>query len=70
MKIEEIRKFSDTELETKVIDAKKEYMEMRFQHISGQLSDTSKLRKSRRDIAKFETVMRERELKKNLEGEK
>lgn len=70
MKIEEIRKFSDTELETKVIDAKKGYMEMRFQHISGQLSDTSKLRKSRRDIAKFETVMRERELKKNLEGEK
>ena len=70
MKIEEIRKFSDTELETKVIDAKKEYMEMRFHHISGQLSDTSKLRKSRRDIAKFETVMRERELKKNLEGEK
>mgnify|MGYP000463255286 CR=1 FL=1 len=70
MKIEEIRKFSDEELKTKIFDAKKEYMELRFQHISGQLSNTSKLKMTRRDIARLETIVRERETKKAEEGEK
>ncbi|MGV8026896.1 MAG: 50S ribosomal protein L29 [Anaerolineaceae bacterium] len=70
MKIEEIRKFSDEELKTKVLDAKKEYMELRFQHVSGQLTDTSKLKMTRRNIAKIETVIQEREIKQTKEGEK
>jgi len=70
MKIEEIRKFSDEELKTKVFDTKKEYMELRFQHVSGQLSDTSKLKQARRDIARLETVIRDREIKAVTEGEK
>jgi len=70
MKIDEIRKFSDEELKTKIFDSKKEYMEMRFQLISGQLTDTSKVKKIRHDIARLETVVRERENKENLEGEK
>jgi len=70
MKIEEIRKFSDEELKTKVFDAKKEYMELRFQHVSGQLTNTSKLKMSRRNIAKLETIIQERYLKQNKEGEK
>ncbi|HAF62923.1 MAG TPA: 50S ribosomal protein L29 [Anaerolineaceae bacterium] len=70
MKIDEIRKFSDEELKTKIFDTKKEYMEMRFQLISGQLTDTSKVKKIRHDIARLETVIQERENKVNLEGEK
>ncbi|NMB62376.1 MAG: 50S ribosomal protein L29 [Chloroflexi bacterium] len=70
MKIEEIRKFSDDELKTKVFDTKKEYMELRFQHVSGQLNDTSKLKQTRRDIARLETIIREREIKVATEGEK
>ena len=70
MKIDEVRKFSDEELKTKIFDAKKEYMEMRFQLISGQLTDTSKVKKIRHDIARLETVIQERENKVNLEGEK
>jgi large subunit ribosomal protein L29 len=70
MKIEDIRKFSDDELKTKVFDTKKEYMELRFQHVSGQLNDTSKLKQTRRDIARLETVVREREIKAVTEGEK
>ncbi|NMC45563.1 MAG: 50S ribosomal protein L29 [Chloroflexi bacterium] len=70
MKIEGIRKFSDDELKTKVFDTKKEYMELRFQHVSGQLNDTSKLKQTRRDIARLETVVREREIKAVTEGEK
>jgi len=70
MKIEEIKKFSDEELKTRIFDAKKEYMELRFQHISGQLTNTSKLKITRRDIAKLETIIREREIKQIKEGEK
>lgn len=70
MKIEEIKNFSDEELKTKIFDAKKEYMELRFQHVSGQLTDTSKLKMTRRDIAKLETIIREREIKQIKEGEK
>lgn len=70
MKIEEIRKLSDEELQTKIFDTKKEYMELRFQHVSGQLSDTSKLKLTRRDIAKMETIVQERKMKTNEEGEK
>jgi large subunit ribosomal protein L29 len=70
MKIEEIRKFSDEELKTKVFDAKKEYMELRFQHIAGQLTNTSKLKMIRREIARLETIIREREINLTTEGEK
>ncbi len=70
MKIDEVRKFSDEELKTQIFDTKKEYMELRFQMISGQLTDTSKLKKTRRDIAKMETVLSERENKAKAEGEK
>lgn len=70
MKIEEIKNLSDEELKTKIFDAKKEYMELRFQHISGQLTNTSKLKITRRDIAKLETIVREREIKNAKEGEK
>ncbi len=70
MKIDEVRKFSDEELKTQIFDTKKEYMELRFQMISGQLTDTSKLKKTRRDIARMETVLSERENKAKAEGEK
>ena len=45
-------------------------MTMRFQAVSGQLTDTSKLKQSRREIAKFETILREKELGMNKEGKK
>jgi large subunit ribosomal protein L29 len=42
---------------------------MRFQAVSGQLTDTSKLRQMRRLIAKLETIRREKQLEKESEGE-
>ncbi len=70
MNIEEVRKLSDEALKTKLLDAKKEYMELRFQHISSQLTNTSDLKRARRDIAKIETIIREREIEAAQEGEK
>jgi len=62
MKLSEIRQLADQELVNKTADARQELMNLRFQVISGQLSDTSRLKITRRLIARFETVLREREL--------
>ncbi|MDO9120643.1 MAG: 50S ribosomal protein L29 [Anaerolineaceae bacterium] len=70
MKTKEIRLLSTGELKTKLEDAQHELMNLRFQVVTGQLTDTSRLKITRRQIAKFETMLRERELSINSEGEK
>jgi large subunit ribosomal protein L29 len=62
MKIAEIRALSEAELKAKLADARQEYMNLRFQVVNGQLTDTSRLQQSRRLIAQYETILREREL--------
>jgi len=62
MKLSEIRQLSVQEMANKIADARHELMNLRFQVISGQLSDTSRLKIIRRQIAQFETLLREREL--------
>jgi len=62
MKIAEIRALSEAELKAKLADARQEYMNLRFQVVNGQLTDTSRLQQSRRLTAQFETILREREL--------
>jgi large subunit ribosomal protein L29 len=70
MKTKEIRLLSTGELKTKLEDAQHELMNLRFQVVTGQLTDTSRLKITRRQIATFETMLRERELSINSEGEK
>lgn len=69
MKVSEVRLLSIEELRTKMLDARKEYMNLRFQLVSGQLSDTSKLKQARRQIAQFETILTEKQIKSEAEGE-
>ena len=68
MKVEEVRKLSAEEMRTKITDARDELMKLRFQQVTGQLTDTSRLRILRRDIARMETILREAELSA-VEGE-
>ena len=62
MKAAEIRLLSTDEIQSKLADARQEYMNLRFQIVNGQLTDTSRLRISRVDIARYETILHEREL--------
>ncbi len=62
MKTSEMRLFSVEELRSKLADARQELMNLRFQVVTGQLTDTSRLKISRRLIARYETLLREREL--------
>jgi len=70
MKRSEIRLLSTNEIKTKLGDARQELMNLRFQLVTGQLTDTSRLKKMRLQIALFETILRERELGLQREGEK
>jgi len=68
VKVEDIRKMTVDEMHTKLTDARDEMMKLRFQQVSGQLTDTSRLKILRRDIARLETILRENELASVVEG--
>ena len=61
MKVEDIRKLAAEEIRTKIADARDEMMNLRFQQVTGQLTDPSRLTVLRRDIARMETILRETE---------
>jgi large subunit ribosomal protein L29 len=58
-KVEEIRKMAAEEIRTKLTDSRDEMMKLRFQQVTGQLTDTSHLQVLRRNIARMETVLSE-----------
>jgi len=59
MKSSEIRALSSEEIKSKLTDAREELMKLRFQQVTGQLTDTSRLRIIRRDVARMETILNE-----------
>jgi large subunit ribosomal protein L29 len=61
MKPAEIRNLATEELRTKLADTRQELMNLRFQQVMGQLTDTSRLKHVRRDVARLETILAERE---------
>ena len=68
MKTSEIRLMEVDEIKSKLIEARSDYMTLRFQIVSGQLTDTSKLKISRRLISRYEAILREKEISADLEG--
>jgi large subunit ribosomal protein L29 len=59
MKTGEIRDLNLEEMHQKVSDLKEELFNLRFQHEIGQLEDPQKMKQTKRDIARFKTIMRE-----------
>ena len=57
MKTVEIRAMSAEQIRSKISDAREELMKLRFQQVTGQLTDTSRLRILRRDIARMESIL-------------
>ena len=62
MKAAEIRKMSIAQIEEEILESRHELLNLRFQTITGQLTDTSRIRIIRRDIARMETILREKQL--------
>ena len=67
-KTSDLRNLESGEIETKLTDAREELMKLRFQQVSGQLTDTSHLRILRREIARMQTILHE-QAKAETEGE-
>ena len=59
-KIVDIRAKSVDELQTMLLDLRKEQFNLRFQRATGQLEATGRIRLVRRDIAKIKTIQAER----------
>lgn len=61
MKAEDLRQKTDDELNTQLLDLKKEQFNLRFQAASGQLENTARSREVRRDIARVKTLLGQRQ---------
>ncbi len=58
----ELRELNDVELEHRLGEAKEELFNLRFQNATGQLDSTARLNHVRKDVARIETLLREREI--------
>jgi large subunit ribosomal protein L29 len=63
-----IRDLSVDELQSRLSDTREEYMNLRFQLSSGELTDFTRLRYTRRMIARLLTALTERERMSGKEG--
>ncbi len=60
MEAREIRDLSTGEVQTKLDQTREELRNLRFQRAVGQLTDLMRMRAVRRDVARLETILRER----------
>ena len=63
MKTSDIRAMSPDQMEDAVLSLKKERFNLRFQRATGQLENTSRLKETRRDIARIKTIAAEQRAK-------
>ena len=58
--IEELKSKSVDELNTELVDAKKELFNLKFQNATNQLENTGRIKEVRRTIARMQTVIAEK----------
>lgn len=67
MKAKEIRDLSAAELQRRMDELKTELFNLRFQLATGQLDNPMQIKRVRKDIARVQTIIRERELNINVQ---
>jgi large subunit ribosomal protein L29 len=60
MKASDVHTLGDQDLVERLREAREERFNLRFRHATGELENTAALREARRDVARLETVARER----------
>ena len=68
MKVKEIRELSTEEINKKLVEAKEELFNLRFQQATGNLEKPSRIRELRKTVARLKTILVERELKESEEA--
>lgn len=62
MKASELRKLTNEELKSKVLELKKKLFTLRFQNKIGSLANPAEIKQTKKDIARILTILKEREL--------
>ena len=61
-KATELRELNDSELIQKLAEATEEHFNLRFQSATGQLDNSARIGDIRREVARINTLLREREI--------
>ena len=59
--LEELKTQSVADLQEQIVNAKKELFNLRFQNATNQLDNTSRIKEVRKNIARIQTVITEKE---------
>ena len=59
--LEELKGQSVTDLIAQLVEAKKELFNLRFQNATNQLDNTSRIKEVRKNIARIQTIITEKE---------
>jgi len=70
MKTKDIRAMAVNEIESKLTELKDKLFKQKFQKSLGQAESPYKIRQTRRDIAKFMTILKETRSKNGKDAEK
>ena len=70
MKPKEIHEMTDAEAQAKMRDLRQELFNLRLQQQTARLERPSRLREVRKDVARIETILRSRQLKKPVAAAK
>lgn len=62
MKTKDLKELTKEELLKKKRDLKEEMFNLRFQHSTGQLENTARMKVIKKDVARLETILRQKEL--------
>jgi large subunit ribosomal protein L29 len=66
LRARELRDLSDEELELKLSERRQELFNLRFQHATGALENSARVRLAKREIARILTVRIERESARSM----
>jgi large subunit ribosomal protein L29 len=67
MKFKDIKGKSDDDLKAELADRRKHLFDLRSQGVTEKLEDPTQLGKTRKDIARIKTAMRQRQIQKAAE---
>jgi large subunit ribosomal protein L29 len=70
MKIKEILEKESAHLEHELIEQQKHLFELRSQAVTEKLEDPSQLNKTRKDIARMKTVLRQRQIEQEKKAQR
>jgi len=67
MKVKDLRDFSTSELEDKVLEFKQALFNLRFQAVTKQLENPKAISNLKKDIARAKTILAQRKMEELLE---